>query len=119
MKTSPFALRRRLLACSLPALLLLAPISASASDHEHARRALEQGQILPLRSVLERVEREHPGQVLKIEFEKEDGRYIYEIRLLQPDGRLAKLEVDAVDGSVIKMKRKHSKHSKHNKRRDD
>lgn len=119
MKTSPYALRRRLLACSLPALLLLAPMAAGAAsdkDHEHARRALEQGQVLPLRSVLERVEREHPGQVLKIEFEKEDGRYIYEIRLLQPDGRLAKLEVDAVDGSVIKMKRKHGKH---NKRRDD
>ncbi|WP_367066776.1 PepSY domain-containing protein [Oryzisolibacter sp. LB2S] len=75
-------------------------------DHELARQALEQGQVLPLRQVLDKVEREYQGQVLKIEFEREDGRYIYEIRLLQRDGRMAKLEVDAVDGRVLKIKRK-------------
>ena len=75
-------------------------------DHELARQALEQGQVLPLRQVLDKIEREYQGQVLKIEFEREDGRYIYEIRLLQRDGRMAKLEVDAVDGRVLKIKRK-------------
>lgn len=76
------------------------------SDHELARQALQQGQVLPLRSVLERIERDYQGQVLKIEFERDDGRYIYEIRLLQQDGRMAKLKVDAVDGRVLKIKRK-------------
>ena len=76
------------------------------SDHELARQALEQGQVLPLRQVLDKIEREYQGQVLKIEFEEDDGRYIYEIRLLQQDGRMAKLKVDAVDGKVLKIKRK-------------
>ena len=58
------------------------------------------------RTVLDKVEREHQGQVLKIEFEQEDGRFIYEIRLLQQDGRLVKLEVDASSGQVLKIKRK-------------
>lgn len=75
-------------------------------DHELARQALQQGQVLPLRQVLDRVEREYQGQVLKIEFERDGGRYLYEIRLLQADGRLAKLKVDAVDGRVLKIKRK-------------
>ena len=75
-------------------------------DHERARRALEQGEVLPLRSVLERLEHEVPGQVLKIEFEEDDGRFIYEIRLLEPDGRIAKLKVDAADGHVLRIKRK-------------
>lgn len=75
-------------------------------DHELARQALEQGRVLPLRTVLDQVEREYQGQVLKIEFEHEDGRFIYEIRLLQRDGRLAKLEVDATSGEVLKIKRK-------------
>ncbi|KLR59612.1 peptidase [Diaphorobacter sp. J5-51] len=75
-------------------------------DHDLARQALERGQVLPLRTVLEKVEREYQGQVLKVEFEHDDGRFIYEIRLLQNDGRVAKLAVDAVNGQVLKIKRK-------------
>jgi len=81
-------------------------LHAGERDHDLARQALQQGQVLPLRTVLDRIEREYQGQVLKIEFEHDDGRYIYEIRLLQKDGRMAKLEVDAVDGRVLKIKRK-------------
>lgn len=96
-------------------LLLAVALAASAStglyagsdDHERARRALERGEVLPLRAVLEQVERTQQGQVLKIEFERDDGRYLYKIRLLHPDGRVAKLKVDAVDGRVLSIKRKH------------
>ena len=75
-------------------------------DHDLARQALQQGQVLPLRTVLDKLEREYPGQVLKVEFERDDGRYVYEIRLLQNDGRIAKLKIDAVDGRVLSIKRK-------------
>ena len=75
-------------------------------DHDLARQALQRGQVLPLRTVLEKVEREYQGQVLKVEFEHDDGRFIYEIRLLQQDGRMAKLKIDAVDGRVLQIKRK-------------
>lgn len=81
-------------------------LRADDSDHELARDALQQGRVLPLRQVLDKIEREYQGQVLKIEFERDDGRYVYEIRLLQKDGRVAKLKVDAVDGRVLKIKRK-------------
>jgi uncharacterized membrane protein YkoI len=49
-----------------------------ADDHELARQALESGQVLPLATVLGKLAREVPGQVLKVEFEREDGRFIYE-----------------------------------------
>lgn len=78
-------------------------------DHERARRALEQGAALPLRSVLDRVEREFPGQVLKVEFEREDNgsdRFVYKIRVLQPDGRVVGLKLDAQDGRVLGIKRR-------------
>ena len=81
-------------------------LHADERDHELARKALQQGQVLPLRSVLERIERDYQGQVLKVEFERDDGRHIYEIRLLQQDGRMAKLKIDAVDGRVLQIKRK-------------
>ena len=75
-------------------------------DHELARQALERGQVLPLRTVIDRVEQQYHGQVIKVEFEREDGLFVYDIRLLQSDGRLVKLELDARDGRLIKMKRK-------------
>jgi uncharacterized membrane protein YkoI len=80
--------------------------------HELARQALEQGRVLPLRAVLEKIERDYQGQALKVEFERDDGRFIYEIRLLQSDGRMAKLKVDAVDGRVLEVKRKEERKDK-------
>jgi len=81
-------------------------VYADDDDHDLARQALEQGKVLPLRTVLDRVEREYKGQALKVEFERDDGRFVYKIRLLQPDGRIAKLKVDAVDGRVLGVKRR-------------
>ncbi|MDX9968020.1 MAG: PepSY domain-containing protein [Hydrogenophaga sp.] len=102
-------LRRPLIVLALAAGATFACPLLQASDrgdHEEARQALERGQVLPLRTVLDQVERSYPGQVLKVEFEHDDGRYIYEIGLLQPDGRMVRLEIDAVDGRVLKFKRK-------------
>ncbi|MGZ0101881.1 PepSY domain-containing protein [Achromobacter sp. KK8] len=77
---------------------------ADESDHEQARQALQAGKVLPLRSVLDIVERDFPGQVVKVEFEEDDGIFLYEIRLLQPGGSLVKLKIDARDGTVLGMK---------------
>jgi uncharacterized membrane protein YkoI len=87
-------------------LVLAALCSAGAfardrGDHERAREAVVAGQILPLRTVLERLEREQAGQVLEIELEPDGGRWIYEVKLLQADGQLLRLEVDAGTGEVI------------------
>ena len=98
---------RRLACLGMLACTLVQPGWANEhGDHDRARQALEQGKVLPLRTVLDTIERAYQGQVLKIEFEQDDGRFIYEIRLLQRDGRMAKLKVDAVDGRVLQIKRK-------------
>ena len=100
---------RRLALMGLAALALGAgtPLRADEDDdHELARQALEQGRVLPLRSVLDKVERQYQGQALKVEFERDDGRFVYKIRLLQNDGRMVKLKVDAVDGRVLEAKRR-------------
>ena len=98
--------RLALLGLLAGALVAGAPLHAEPNDHDLARQALQQGKVLPLRTVLEKVEREYQGQVLKVEFEHDDGRFLYEIRLLQQDGRMAKLKIDAVDGRVLQIKRK-------------
>lgn len=80
--------------------------SSDSRDHERARAAVEAGQVLPLPALLERVRRTHPGQVLELELERDDGRWIYEVKLLQANGQLLKLEVDAATGQVLEVKRK-------------
>ena len=100
---------RRLVLSGLALLVLGTSPLLRADDHdahELAREALEQGRVLPLRVVLEKVERDYQGQALKVEFEQEYGRFLYEIRLLQNDGRVVKLKIDAVDGRVLETKRK-------------
>lgn len=97
-----------------PAILLcmclLASHASRASgqdDQERARLALEAGELLPLPVLLDRVGREHPGQVMEVELESESGRWIYEMKLLDKGGSLIKLKLDAKDGTLIKSKRKH------------
>jgi len=92
--------------------LVLLPAAAPAradSDQDLARAAVQAGQVLPLKTVLERLEREHPGQVLEVELEREEGRWVYEVKLLQGGGRLVKLELDAGSGEVLKRRERSSR----------
>ena len=82
---------------------------ASADDvvgHDAARKALQAGEILPLQTILDRVETAYPGQVLEVELERKDGLWIYELRILQSGGLVVKLNFDAKDGSLIKTRLK-------------
>jgi uncharacterized iron-regulated membrane protein len=86
------------------AMVLTSPLALADSEQDRARAAVQAGKVLPLKTLLERMEREHPGQVLEVELEQDDGRWIYEIKLLQPGGRLVKLELDAASGAVLQRK---------------
>jgi hypothetical protein len=100
-----FRLLRMLL---LSACIGFSPVQAdSRQDHEVARRALAAGEILSLRQVLERIEREHRGEVLEVELEQEDRRWIYEVKMLRRDGGINKLKIDARDGTLLEVKGRH------------
>ncbi len=95
------------------ALLLAAGLPASASaggqgdhDHDRARAAVQAGEAMPLSALLGRLQRSHPGQVLEVELERQDGRWIYEVKLLQPDGQLLKLALDARTAAVLELRRR-------------
>lgn len=101
------------------AMLACAGASAIASeDHDRARKALEAGEVLPLRTILEKVERDFPGQVVDVELERSherdnaggSGRWIYEIKLLRTNGALVKLKLDARDGTLITQKGRDRRH---------
>jgi hypothetical protein len=80
------------------------PAWAGKDDHERARSAVLAGEVLPLPTVLERLAIEQPGQVMAVELEQDDGRWIYEIKLLRPGGQLVKLKLDAQTAAVLRSK---------------
>ena len=103
---------RKAVAAVLLTLAMVVPAQAGdSSGQDRARRALESGEILPLREILQRVERDTPGQVIEVELEREAGRWVYEIKMLAAGGAIVELEVDARDGSVLRRKggRKHDR----------
>lgn len=98
---------RRTALSTLTAVLLLGALGLPAwagGDHERARQAVQAGQVLPLRTVLERLEREQPGQVLEVELEQDGGVWIYEVKLLRTGGQLVKLKLDARTAALLESK---------------
>lgn len=71
-------------------------------DHKQARELREQGKILPLKDILERVGKEYPGQVIETELKREHGNYIYELEILTDQDKVIELEVDADSGKILK-----------------
>jgi len=73
-------------------------------SYDRARRASERGEILPLTEIYARVLKRFPGRVLEAELERERGRWIYELKVLDPSGRLFEIYTDASTGEIIKHK---------------
>jgi uncharacterized membrane protein YkoI len=92
----------------LSLLIGMAPAQArSRDDHERAHNAVQAGEVMPLEQVLARIAKDHPGQILKIELEREDGDWLYEVKLLQTDGQLVKLLLNARTAQVLRQRRDH------------
>jgi uncharacterized membrane protein YkoI len=84
--------------------------ASGSDDHDRAHSALRAGEVMPLEQVLTRISKDHPGQVLKVELEREDGLWTYEVKLLQADGQLLKLLLDARTGDLLRKRAKSNQH---------
>lgn len=93
----------KITALIIAALLVCGPASAG-NGHDRARRAVEEGRILPLKDILARAEAAYPGQLIEAELEDNGGAMIYEIKMLTKDGRVMKLFYDAGTGALLKAK---------------
>ncbi|WP_173404058.1 PepSY domain-containing protein [Paracoccus marcusii] len=45
---------------------------------------MDRGDMLPLEQILARIEARHPGRIVEVELEDEDGLWLYEIEVLTP-----------------------------------
>ncbi len=75
-------------------------LTADESQLE-ARQLAQEGKILPLQEILQRIEQDLPGQILELELERKRGLVIYEIELLDEQGTVWELKVDAATGDVL------------------
>ncbi len=72
-------------------------------DHETARTLRLEGKILPLATILARMEALNLATVLELELEREDGRLIYEVEALDQHNRVVEAYIDASTGELLKF----------------
>ncbi|MGE0120226.1 MAG: PepSY domain-containing protein [Dongiaceae bacterium] len=72
-------------------------------DHDEVRRIVERGEALPLDAVLAAVAKEIKGEVVGVEFDKEDGTWVYELRIIDPSGRMLEVLADARTAAIIEV----------------
>jgi uncharacterized membrane protein YkoI len=92
-----------------PGVLLLGMMTldsaADPPDHDRARAALERGEVRPLAEILAAAAAEVPGEVVELELEREHGRWVYELKVIAPDGRVLEVMVDAASARVLGWER--------------
>jgi hypothetical protein len=78
---------------------------ADELDADEARALRESGAILPLEDILERARAVRPGRVIEIELEREDRGIVYDLEVLDPEGQIWEIELDAASGRILEQER--------------
>lgn len=86
-------------AATFSVLFLAAPAISDDGDdlldQEAARQALAEGRVRPLEDIIAHVRKTIKGDIIEIEFERDNGRFVYELEILQETGQLLEIVVDA------------------------
>lgn len=70
-------------------------------ERERVRELREAGAILPLETILERARAHRTGRILEAELERHRQGYVYEIEMLDAQGRVWELTLDAGSGVLL------------------
>lgn len=83
--------------------LLLLPSAGIGDENEleRLRGAVLRGEALPLSTLQSLLLARFPGEVVNTELDEEDEGFIYEFEVLQVDGRLLEVEMNAATGAII------------------
>ena len=85
------------------AVLLAVSVVAVAAQHDDVRKAVTAGRFRPLADILEMVQKKYSGNVLDVELDRDEaGRHIYEVKLLDANGRRREIHIDAVSGQEVR-----------------
>jgi uncharacterized membrane protein YkoI len=85
------------------------PVGARDQDELHrdeVRQAVEAGDIRSLTDILKAIRDKLPGEVTGVEIEHEKDRWRYELRVVDGQGRLFEVYVDARSAEIERIKEK-------------
>jgi uncharacterized membrane protein YkoI len=71
--------------------------------------ALKSGEIQPLDGIIKRVTEQHRGRVTEIELGGKNGRYVYEIDIVDDEGIKTEFKLDAKSGELLSSKVDHDR----------
>lgn len=75
--------------------------ASSGSDYDRARDAVRNGQIMPLKSMLKKIDADQYGRIIDIRLSRSLSRDIYQLKLRDDNGVIRTLRVDARSGVLI------------------
>jgi len=79
----------------------------SKNSHERTiRNAVQQKKILPLGKIKQIVKNKTNSEIISTELERKKRRWVYEFKIVDRQGRLREIYVDATNGTIIKSKYK-------------
>ncbi len=81
----------------------LTNVSADGDGYLEARRLVREGKILPLEQILDGLSQFKSGQILEVEFDDRRQGMRYEIEILDSQGTVWELKVDAVTGEILEQ----------------
>lgn len=103
-------MRYLLLAATAAALLTLAAAPLRADDDgdegetlDAVHEAVEKGMLKPLPDLKTIIKGRFPGEIVRIKPHRKQGIITYEFKVLQPDGRLVEIEMDAASGRILEV----------------
>ena len=87
---------------TLLSLMIGGGIHAKDISHNDALKLRHKGEIVPLETLLDQVKLRHPkSQLLEVELERSEGRYVYEVDIITHDGEVREILIDAASGQIL------------------
>ncbi|MDX1810829.1 MAG: PepSY domain-containing protein [Gammaproteobacteria bacterium] len=82
-------------------LLFLFSASLSASDDIDVRELEASGKIVKLTKIIEQAVARHPGRVIEINLNRENGQLVYQLEIIDHQGVIKELSLDAKTGQLL------------------
>lgn len=100
------AVRGLLLGVGLSFFALQGGTADERIGQDEIRTAVRRGEIRSLSEIEELLSGKLPGEAIKVEIERERGRWVYEFKVLDRGGQRFDVYVDARTGEILETKRK-------------
>lgn len=83
---------------------LLGPLSPAYADDDIVGYQQLKAEVVPVERLFQQVQTEFEGMILELELEEEDLRWIYEVKLLTPQGNVLEIDYDAKTMALLNVK---------------